>query len=139
MQPILPPIDNNFMVFAALAFNVLSASIIPIFLIPLQVKQAGVKNGLGKLRKQMLTKGLIGELVALVSLYFIGLIALRIFQTGQIIGTLTQMALLLFSAGKFGNDFIDYLIYHQQYTPEHIALAVQSQKLINKRQRKGSK
>ncbi len=99
------------------------------FVIPLQFKQAKVKNGLQMLRKQLLLKGVLSFLVCgiaiatLTSRYFIDGEAARYFTVGLV---------FLFSLALFAKAFIDSRIYHQQYSAEHIEKSSRIQAEMNR-------
>lgn len=119
MQPILPALSNNLMIYISFVLCLATAVIIPTFIIPLQIKQAGRVNGLAKLRKQMLRTGIVTEVTAIVATYFLGLMSLRLLSSEVVISTTTQLMLVLFSFSKFVNAVTTSQIYHQQYVLEH--------------------
>lgn len=55
----------------SLVLRILADVIILFFFLPLQIKQVAVKNGLGKLRKQLLAEGLILFFVNNISAFFL--------------------------------------------------------------------
>lgn len=85
-------------------------------IIPLQIKEAGVKNGLRILRKELLFSGIIMFLINTIGLsvivvnYFFGAAATQI---------VTPIITLLNSVGFLTIALIKLNIYHQQYTPEN--------------------
>lgn len=103
-------------------------------IIPLQIKEVGVKNGLGKLRILLLILGIslfIGNLIAFWLLVFT-----RVSLGGSAFTRLTQIGTALFLLIP---AIVLYLIYHQQYTPEakkihnRVDKAEKKQKEIDKR------
>lgn len=128
MNPILPPIGNSYMVYTALVFCVVSILIVMLYVLPLQFRQAKVRNGLAKMRKLLLLAG--ADIVAANTIvaYFITIISSRTLETGRHLGTAFQLLLLSLCFFKFALACILYVLYHQQYTPEHIA---QSNKLAD--------
>lgn len=96
---------------------IVMAGIITIsFVIPLQLKEAGVKNGLSTLRKQMLAKGFLHILIVIVA--FLTLTMRHIIADLDVARVMISMLVLFFSLGLLGKSFIDSRIYRQQYTPE---------------------
>lgn len=107
------------LIFYAISIIVIfiAGAIVASTVIPLQWKEAEVKNGLRTLRKQMLAKGLLtltivtAALIALTIRYFITDLDLaRIIISGLVI---------CFALSLLGKALIDYKIYHQSYTPEN--------------------
>lgn len=97
----------------AIIIRVLSFIILLSQIIPLQVKEAGVKNGLRKLRLMLLVLGIslfIGNLIALWLLFTTNT-ALNTNVLARFNQILTAIMLLIPSIAL-------YLIYHSQYTPE---------------------
>jgi dipeptide/tripeptide permease len=100
--------------YVAILIRILSTIIIVFQLIPLQIKEANVKNGLRKLRLQLLIVGITLFITNVVS---IGLIADSIMDIvpasifNALLQILNSLAILIFS-------IVLYLIYHNQYTPE---------------------
>lgn len=85
------------------------------FVIPLQVKQAGVKNGLRLLRKQMLAKGFLALFITVISIV---VLTLRYIYDGDFLPYAITGLVLLHALGVLGKSVIDYEIYHHQYSPE---------------------
>jgi hypothetical protein len=102
--------------FLAVGIHVIAGIITLAFVIPLQFQQTKVKNGLIMLRKQMLLKGVLSVIVAIVSVFAL------LGRWLPFDGVLLQYAILLFisthALGLLGKSVIDYKIYHQQYS-EH--------------------
>lgn len=86
-----------------------------IFLIPLQIKEAKVQNGLKKLRVQLL---IIGVILTIVNTFSIILILAE--MHGSILVGSPSLTLRLVNAIAFLIlSYNLYMIYHQQYTDEH--------------------
>lgn len=83
------------------------------FVIPLQVREARVRNGLVKLRKLMLTGGII-----IISLSMISILALtsRYYLDGVIVRYVTVALILLHSLGFLSFTLIQRAIYKSQYS-----------------------
>ena len=120
--------------FISISLYVVAGVIITAFVIPLQVKEAGVHNGLRVLRKQMLLKGFlalvvaVASIVALTARFFIGdTDTLRYIITGVI---------LLHAVGTLWKSWIDYKIYHQQYSPQSKEFHKKVEALENRRKTK---
>lgn len=95
----------------------ISGIIVSSFVIPLQWKEAGVKNGLAFLRRQLLAKGFLA-LVTIIT----AIIALTIrshIADPNLARIIISSTVLLFSLSLFGKAGIDYKVYHQQYTDEN--------------------
>lgn len=106
---------NEILIIIAILIHIVSAVIAFYYIIPLQAQQVGVKNGLIKLRKQMLRKGILSLIVIIASIF---ILALRVnpfnWDTPYIITSL----IFIHGLGIFGKTIIDYQIYHSQYSPE---------------------
>jgi len=88
------------------------------FVLPLQAKEARIKNGLTLLRKQLLLRGIVGILVALAS---ISALASRYFPANtEVIRYIALFFVLVSALGSLVKAIIDYMIYHQQYSDESI-------------------
>jgi len=100
--------------YIAILIRILSTVIIVFQLIPLQIKEANVKNGLRILRLQLLIVGITLFVTNVVS---IGLIADSIMDVvpasifNASLQILNSLAILIFS-------IVLYFIYHNQYSPE---------------------
>lgn len=86
------------------------------FVVPLQIKEARVKNGLAKLRKQLL---LVGISIALLSLITAIVLSLRFFISGDIARYISIGIVFFHSIGFLIVSATGYKIYHQQYTDEY--------------------
>ena len=86
--------------------------------IPLQIKEARVVNGLAKLRRQLLINGLANLIAALLAAIILAL---------SLMGVRSRLIFEFLISG-FVLDLIvnaetKHRIYHQQYTEEHKALS----------------
>jgi hypothetical protein len=99
----------------AVFLHVITGLVTLAFVIPLQVKEAGVKNGLAKLRKMLLLRGVLGLGVIAISVF--ALMA-RSFFDGDALRNAVVIFVLTHAIGLLLKTLIDYQIYHQQYTPE---------------------
>lgn len=106
----------NTVFIIAILLNAIAGVFITAFVIPLQVEQAGVKNGLVKLRKQMLFKGFL-SLVVIATVITILVLRLLI-PSNDILGYLIGALIVVNSIGILGKSYIDYQIYHQQYSQQ---------------------
>lgn len=100
-------------IFLYIATFVLETSTV----LPLQFRQAGVKNGLKKLRDQLLAKGMMTDLVAITSI-----IALtsRYFIDGELNRIVIVIVILTNAFGTFYKSYLDNRIYNQEYTEDNI-------------------
>ena len=99
-----------------IGINIISFLIILFFVIPLQIKEAQVKNGLAKLRIQLLLYGLAMDIISLLLMY----IGYHLFYNIHHLNLV--FAILFISVCVFGLAIIGYNIYHQQYTLKNIKL-----------------
>jgi CDP-diglyceride synthetase len=130
----------NSLVFLTIGFTTsiiffsMAIVIIVFTVIPLQFKEAFVKNGLQKLRKKLLIKGVAILLVAITSILAL---------TGRFVVGVSEVAryyivimVVANATGILVLAVLDYLIYHEQYTPEAKKIHVLVDKL-EKETRKG--
>lgn len=89
------------------------------FVIPLQLKKAGVQNGLSSLRKKQLTKGILSVLISMITIFILGS---RFFLEGEIILYFNTALVLLFNLFWFVIIIIESSIYHTQFTEDQIEL-----------------
>lgn len=96
------------------------------FLVPLQFKQALVKNGLSILRRQMLRKGMLSIFVSLA-----GVIVLtsRFYVGNEIAQIIIPLFVLVNSFCFFLIVLIGSRIYHYHYTDKNIRLHERLDKL----------
>ena len=107
------------------------------FIFPLQIKQANVKNGLLKLRKQLLTWGVFTIIITIVSIF--SLTMRYLIKDVDILRYMITTMIFLFSLGMFVQSLIFYRIYHQEYTSEnkkHHAIIDRLEKAEVKRENK---
>lgn len=85
------------------------------YVIPLQIKEINVKNGLRSLRKQMLLIGISLTFLNILSIIFI---IFRLFLDRENYMLLSGGLSIVNGIGFLFMAYILYKIYHQQYTPE---------------------
>ena len=108
---------QNFIELAFLTgivINAVAGVFIVAFVIPLQLKQVEVKNGLIKLRKQMLTKGVLSIIVIIATIAVLATVLIA--PDIDILAYFIAGLVLIQAIGILGKSFIDYKIYHQQYS-----------------------
>lgn len=86
------------------------------YIIPLQIKEANVKNGLLILRRELLISGVM---LLLINSLGLCIILLRYFVGDTIARIVSEVVTLFNSLGLFAVGLIKYQIYHQEYTPEN--------------------
>lgn len=106
---------SNISIIIAVVFRLVAAIIFLAFIIPLQIKQVQVKNGLRKLRYELLTTGIVIFLINTVGL---GLVAAKFFVSPEVIQRLTDILTILNTAGFLTVAIIQFNVYHHRYTPE---------------------
>lgn len=116
MRP-LPPLDLA-LLLACIAGLVYVIVRLAATVIPLQVKEAKVVNGLAKLRKQLLISG--SAVLAAASIACV-ILTLALFIPGERV--VTEILLLCFVGAFVVIAEAKHAIYHQQYTPEHKAIS----------------
>jgi hypothetical protein len=92
----------------------LSIAVLMIYVIPLQIRESRVKNGLRKLRIQMLSAGTIILLMNLVTLW----ITFRGLSKAVDFPPDSEFLQIFNASGFFGISVIFFLIYHQQFSPK---------------------
>lgn len=102
--------------FFAVFLHVVAGILTMAFVIPLQFQQSKVKNGLVLLRRQMLIKGLLSLIVIIVSVF--ALMGRWLPFNGDTIRYAVLLFISTHAVGILGKSYIDYRIYHQQYS-EH--------------------
>lgn len=90
-----------------------------IFVIPLQVKQAGVKNGLSSLRHKLLANGF---LLVFISLLEIIILSSRFFLEGDAVRYTNTILILVFTVALSIKSLIWSSILHTQFTEDQIKL-----------------
>ena len=119
--------------YLSIIFLVLSVTVILIFNIPLQLEEARVKNGLAKLRIQLLLFGLVLLITNFITLFLLGRFAIVVFNNMTIVNFTMQFLLLIYGISHLLLACIGYMIYHQQYTPENKKLHEKIEKAENKK------
>lgn len=102
--------------FISIIFYVTAGFITLALVLPLQFKEAGIRNGLRRLRKQMLAKGALAGIVITASI--IGLTSRFFISDVDTFRYIITVMILIHALGTLGKSIIDLLIYHQQYSPE---------------------
>ena len=85
------------------------------YVIPLQWKEAGVRNGLIALRRQLLTIGLVATFLNVLSIIFV---LVRLFLDREMYMLLSAVLSVINGAGFLLMAVILYKVYHQQYSSE---------------------
>lgn len=88
-----------------------------LFIIPLQIKKAGVTNGLSSLRKKLLAKGVLSLFISAITVF---VLSSRFFFQGEIIRYLNTLLILFFTSAWFVKQLIESSIYHTQFTQDQI-------------------
>lgn len=104
----------NFGTDIAIIIRIITAVIFLLFVIPLQIKESKVKNGLSMLRRQMLISGVAVLSSNFVSLYFL---FIQIPKGGYSIPS--QFLQVINAATFLLIAVVGYKIYHQQYKMPH--------------------
>lgn len=99
------------------------------FVIPLQLKEARVKNGLARLRKQMLAKGIFTEIVIIFSLF--SLTGRFIIHDTTTLRYTITLVILFFALFILFGVVLDYLIYNQNYTEKNKKLHEKIEQMEN--------
>lgn len=106
--------------FISIALHVLAMFNSIAFVLPLQFKESGVKNGLVTLRKQLLAKGIFAIVIDIVSI--IALTSRYFINDPDISRYVIVTVIFLHAVGQFAKSVIDTKIYHSQYSPENTEL-----------------
>lgn len=100
-----------------------------IYIIPLQIKQAKVKDGLAMLRSLMLMQGVLNSAVGMVS---VTVLTLPLIFYGKDISAITVALVFIFALGFFTFTAIWVIMYRQQFTPKqkrlHAKIAIEEKK-----------
>lgn len=115
--------------------RVITALIFAWFIIPLQIKQVNVKNGLRLLRIELLVSGIILFLINTIGL---AIIVVRPLVDPVQLRQFTDFIALFNSVGFLVIAAIKFQIYRSQYTPENILLHEHMERIevANKKQKK---
>lgn len=115
----------------SIGLRVLSSIMVLFFLLPLQIKEAKVKNSLKSLRVELLACGIILLLINFFSLFF--LIDLWMKDTPQ---KLTNSGLQIINAlAYFALALLGNFMYRQQFTDEAKEFHAQIQKLEDEKKK----
>jgi hypothetical protein len=98
----------------SVAIRMVTAFLFLAFIIPLQVKESKVQNGLRTLRTQLLISGVT---LFIINTAGIALLVARPFVSDGGFRTATDALALINSVGFFVVAYVKYQIYHQSYTP----------------------
>lgn len=131
----LPLLTSNIIFYISTLLCLVTIATIVSFVLPLQIKQLGVKNGLKLLRTQLLGLGITLLITTSVAFYFLLTISLRVYESGTVISTPSQLLILTFAIGKVAIAYFCFKIYHQQYTPEHIKVSNKINTYMNSKKR----
>lgn len=102
--------------FISIAVLVIAFLVSVKFYFPLLIKEGLVKNGLAKLRRQLLYLGILTITLSGVS---IATLTLRFFVPRDSVGYLIVALLVIHSFGFLTIAIIQSRIYRQQYTDKH--------------------
>lgn len=101
--------------YVAIVVLIGAAIIVGSVLIPLQMKEAGVKNGLLKLRKRMLHEMVILLILCVTS---VAALSLRFFIDGEVAKYTTVVLVLIFALGLISLAINKVMMYREQYSDE---------------------
>lgn len=125
---ILNELFLHFLTSIALLLRILSSVILLFFFLPLQVKESRIKNGLQKLRIQLLVLGTCIFLINAVSIITLAQIVFSdVHQT-----FMTCFFQFFNGVGFMVVSIVCYLIYHSQYSEESLQRHEQIQKMEDK-------
>lgn len=100
--------------WTAVILRTLATYIVARYVIPLQIKEASVKNGLAILRKQLL---IVGVIIILLNIISIAFIVLRVVVDESVYRFSSGALTIINAIASLGISIIAYQMYHQQYTP----------------------
>lgn len=103
--------------FLAIISFILTVILTSSFVIPLQIKEARIRDGLLPLRKQLLKRGI---LIISVSIFAVVILVSRYFLTGEILRYLIGTLMLAMSLAVLGVTIFDLRIYRSQYSEESL-------------------
>lgn len=89
------------------------------FIVPLQLKKAGVQNGLSSLRHKQLAKGVLSLLMSSITMF---VLTSRFFIQGDAVRILNTTLIVCFTLFWFLKELIESSIYHTQFTEDQIEL-----------------
>jgi len=110
---------SNIGIILSIIIRIITSIILLWLVIPLQIKQAQVKNGLKTLRKALLLSGLLLFLIDTVGLI---IIVIRPIANSATIKLVIDIASIINSIGLFSLGILWFLIYKQQFTDKNIKL-----------------
>lgn len=90
--------------------------IVVTFLLPLQLKEYAVKNGLAKLRKRLVFSGISLMLLCLISIV---VLSARFFINGEFARYTISGLIFLYALGFIANALNWLAMYREQYTDEN--------------------
>jgi len=106
-------------IILSIIIRIITSIILLWLVIPLQIKQAQVKNGLKTLRKALLLSGLLLFLINTVGLI---IIVIRPIANSATVKLVIDIASIINSIGFFSLGILWFLIYKQQFTDKNIKL-----------------
>lgn len=121
-----------YILLTAILLHILSAIIVGFFVIPLQIREAGVKNGLRKLRVQLLIYGFTIEGLSIVTIIILSSRYFKTLVDAQVLRLLILLLVLLHAIAFFGLAIVGWLIYHQQYSDENKEVHEKIEKITRK-------
>lgn len=125
---------NEFSIVINVAIRIITALVFMGFLLPLFIKEAGVKNGLRLLRYELLFTGTIIFIVNISGLFII------LFRyLGFDLGKITDIVTYFNSFAFLAYSLVKLKIYTQRYTPENKALHEKFEKIEYKELEKAAK
>lgn len=108
----------NYLYLISVLALIIGCFIVLKFVVPLQIKQAGVKNGLKHLRRLLLIQGFTHLITGLIASYYLGRGAYRILTDGVTISVGNAVILGAFCFGYLVLAISAYKIYHLKYIEE---------------------
>lgn len=100
------------------------------YILPLQIKQAKVKNGLASLRRLMLAQGFLN---LAVGTFLVIALTSRFFMHGEIIRYVAVILVLFISISFFTFTSIWVIMYRQQFTAKQVKLHEKIEEIENKK------
>lgn len=120
---------SELQVFVNVFFRVITAIIFIAYILPLMIREAGVKNGLKKLRIELLVSGFI---IFFVNTAGLSIIVWRYLYGNEGLQSFTDIIALANTFGFLVIAVLKYTIYHQRYTPEQKELHEKLEKIEQK-------
>lgn len=126
---------EQFLIFhgaqVALFIRILSFLLAFIFIIPLMVKQAKVKNGLRIFRWLLLHYGILINIGNLITMWFL----LDVIQSHIMQKLLNSELQIVNATIFFAASFIGFLMYHYQFNDKNVEIHRQAEKLTKKQKK----